>query len=396
MNPPAAPHKLAVLIDADNASAAAAAGLFAEIAKYGIASVKRIDGDWSRPAPQGWSKEILLRTCSESGREGRKCGSGWAARRKPQTGLVARRGFATPQTARVRTFRIHGRTLNRFSRHAVMPMQQFAYTKGKDATDMKLIIDAMDLLYSGAFDGFCLVSSDSDFTPLAARIRANGLVAYGFGNKNTPEAFRNACDRFIYLENLQNEAENGMAKPESGKAEKPDSSLSSSVAANNPPPAANIRKPIEGALRTLLYTAIKQNTDEATGWAHVGQIGQYLVQTQPDFDPRNYGYAKLSGMLKALGGLQFRHDGLYQMYCRKIPYGELIKLLNAAAPKLQDAQGWMDMEAAGQFIGSHWSYLDYGFKDWPDSFKTVHGLVIQGQRMRLAQAAGRASAPQGQ
>ena len=341
MNPPAAPHKLAVLIDADNASAAAAAGLFAEIAKYGIASVKRIYGDWSRPAPQGWSKEILLR-------------------------------------------------------HAVMPMQQFVYTKGKDATDMKLIIDAMDLLYSGAFDGFCLVSSDSDFTPLAARIRANGLVAYGFGNKKTPEAFRNACDRFIYLENLQNEAENGMAKPESGKTEKPDSSLSSSATANNPPPAANMRKPIEGALRTLLYTAIKQNTDEATGWAHVGQIGQYLVQTQPDFDPRNYGYAKLSGMLKALGGLQFRHDGLYQMYCRKIPYGELIKLLNAAAPKLQDAQGWMDMEAAGQFIGSHWSYLDYGFKDWPDSFKTVHGLEIQGQRMRLAQAAGRASAPQGQ
>ena len=187
-----------------------------------------------------------------------------------------------------------------------------------------------------------------------------------------------------------------MAKPESGKAEKPDSSLSSSATANNPPPAANMRKPIEGALRTLLYTAIKQNTDEATGWAHVGQIGQYLVQTQPDFDPRNYGYAKLSGMLKALGGLQFRRDGLYQMYCRKIPYGELIKLLNTAAPKLQDAQGWMDMEAAGQFIGSRWSYLDYGFKDWPDSFKTVHGLVIQGQRMRLAQAAGRASTPQGQ
>ena len=113
MNPPAAPHKLAVLIDADNASAAAAAGLFAEIAKYGIASVKRIYGDWSRP-PQGWSKEILPRTCSESGREGRKCGSGWAARRKPQMGLVAHRGFATPQAARGRAFRTHRQTLNRF------------------------------------------------------------------------------------------------------------------------------------------------------------------------------------------------------------------------------------------------------------------------------------------
>ena len=112
---PEKPHKLAVLIDADNASASAVSGLFAEIAKYGIASVKRIYGDWSQPAPQDWSKEILSRTCSESGREGRKCGSGWAARHKPQTGLVARRGFATPQTARVRAFRPHGQAVNRFS-----------------------------------------------------------------------------------------------------------------------------------------------------------------------------------------------------------------------------------------------------------------------------------------
>ena len=148
MNSPEKQDKLAVLIDADNASAAAVSGLFAEIAKLGIASVKRIYGDWSRPEPQGWKKDVLLR-------------------------------------------------------HALMPVQQFAYTTGKDATDMKLIIDAMDLLYSGTFDGVCLVSSDSDFTPLAARIRANGLTVYGFGRHNTPEAFRQSCDRFFYLENLQ-------------------------------------------------------------------------------------------------------------------------------------------------------------------------------------------------
>lgn len=148
MNSPEKQDKLAVLIDADNASAAAVSGLFAEIAKLGIASVKRIYGDWSRPEPQGWKKDVLLR-------------------------------------------------------HALMPVQQFAYTTGKDATDMKLIIEAMDLLYSGTFDGFCLVSSDSDFTPLAARIRDNGLTVYGFGRRNTPEAFRQSCDRFFYLENLQ-------------------------------------------------------------------------------------------------------------------------------------------------------------------------------------------------
>ena len=139
-------EKLAVLIDADNTSSAVAQGLFEEIAKYGVASVKRIYGDWSNNTLIGW-RSILLK-------------------------------------------------------HALTPVQQFAYTKGKDATDMGLIIDAMDLLYSGNFSGFCLVSSDSDFTPLASRIRASGLVVYGFGKEKTPEAFRQACDRFLYVENL--------------------------------------------------------------------------------------------------------------------------------------------------------------------------------------------------
>ena len=140
-------EKLAVLIDADNTSSAVAQGLFEEIAKYGVASVKRIYGDWSNNTLIGW-RSILLK-------------------------------------------------------HAITPVQQFAYTKGKDATDMGLIIDAMDLLYSGNFSGFCLVSSDSDFTRLASRLRENGRTVYGFGEKKTPEAFRKACDKFVYTEIFQ-------------------------------------------------------------------------------------------------------------------------------------------------------------------------------------------------
>lgn len=138
--------KLAVLIDADNSSVSSIGLILEEIAKYGIASVKRVYGDWSSESLNKW-RDILLP-------------------------------------------------------HAITPVQQFAYTTGKDATDMGLIIDAMDLLYSGALDGFCIISSDSDFTPLASRIRESGLVVYGVGRKQTPEAFRKACDKFIYVENL--------------------------------------------------------------------------------------------------------------------------------------------------------------------------------------------------
>ena len=142
----ASTRRLAVLIDADNAPASSAQALFEEIASYGIASVKRIYGDWSSPLLAGW-RAVLLR-------------------------------------------------------HALVPVQQFAYTKGKNATDIQLTIDAMDMLHEGRLHGFCLVSSDSDFTPLVQRIRSGGLLVYGFGRQQTPEAFRQACDRFITLENL--------------------------------------------------------------------------------------------------------------------------------------------------------------------------------------------------
>lgn len=309
--------KLAILIDADNASANTAPEIFAEIAKYGRASVKRIYGDWSSPTLNGWQKILL--------------------------------------------------------KHAITPVQQFAYTKSKDATDMKLIIDAMDLLYSGTFDGFCLISSDSDFTPLAERIRANGLLVYGFGCKTTPEAFRQACDRFFYVENLET-ADND--KADNGNA------LNSNL-----PPALPARQPINGTLRNLLYKAIKDCTDETTGWAFVGQIGSYLNQTRPDFDSRTYGYGKLSAMLKAMGGLQFRHDGATRMYCRKIPYGELIKLLaNDALPKFQNQQGWAKIHAVEKYVNPRWAFAEYGFASFADLLANVHGVDIQGDSMRMTVA----------
>ncbi|PJJ97733.1 nuclease [Lysobacteraceae bacterium NML03-0222] len=314
--------KLAVLIDADNTGAAVAQGLFEEIAKYGIASVKRIYGDWSSPHLSGW-RNILLR-------------------------------------------------------HALTPVQQFAYTKGKDATDMGLIIDAMDLLYSGNFHGFCLVSSDSDFTPLAARIRQSGLTVYGFGRKNTPEAFRQACDRFFYVENLGEEAKLGdskdgeAAKPDNGKDEKPDEAK-----------VPQSRQMDEAAQR-LLYKAIKDTTNEATGWAPVSHIGQYINQTQPDFDSRSYGYGKLSGMLRDLRGLQFRTEGT-QMFCRKIPYRDVLKLLSEclAKPSFLNAQSTASIDAVEKWMKPRWSWSDYGFADFKSFLETVDGMEIQGERMRL-------------
>lgn len=304
--------KLAVLIDADNTSASAATEIMAEIAKYGVASAKRIYGDWSSPHLKGWQNNLL--------------------------------------------------------KHALVPVQQFAYTKGKDATDMQLIIDAMDLLYSATFDGFCLLSSDSDFTPLAMRIRESGVTVYGFGMKKTPEAFRQACDRFFYIENLQQQQDK--IKTETA-SEQPNKSQGPK------------RQPIKGALEHLLYKAIKEATDDSTSWAYVGQIGSYLTQTQPDFDPRSYGYAKLSSMLKELGGLQFRHDDASRLYCRKIPYGELVQLLDEATQKFQNKKGWAKINAVEKYIRPRWNYQEYGFDDFAGLLETVYHIEIEDNSMRM-------------
>jgi uncharacterized LabA/DUF88 family protein len=212
--------RLAVLIDADNAQPSIVDSLLAEIANYGKASVKRIYGDWTGSALKGW-KDVLLQ-------------------------------------------------------YSIQPMQQFAYTKGKNATDSAMIIDAMDLLYSGNFNGFCIVSSDSDFTKLASRIREAGLLVFGFGEKKTPGAFVSACDKFIYTEVLR-------AKTDEDKqiVKKTSSALKQDT-----------------KLVSLLRNAVEASSDES-GWAHLAPVGSNIAKQSPDFDPRNYGYGKLGELVSA-------------------------------------------------------------------------------------------------
>ena len=230
--------RLAVLIDADNAQASVIEGLLAEIARFGEATVKRIYGDFTSPASTQWKK-----------------------------------------------------TLNR---HAIKPVQQFAYTSGKNATDGAMIIDAMDLLYTRRFDGFCLVSSDSDFTGLALRIREEGLTVLGFGEEKTPDAFRNACHKFIFTEVLR-------PLPATETLE-----IAAPPAVEKPTPqAANIAvMPGEStpAKKTLPIQFVVQALDQAEaddGWANLGAFGSYLTKLQPDFDPRLYGFKKLCDLVKS-------------------------------------------------------------------------------------------------
>jgi NYN domain-containing protein/OST-HTH/LOTUS domain-containing protein len=219
--------RLAVLIDADNASPRIAEGLFEEIAKIGEASVRRIYGDFSGNQLKSWA-EIL-------------------------------------------------------AKHAIIPHQNFAYTTGKNASDIALVIDAMDLLHSGRFDGFCLVSSDSDFTRLAARIREQGIDVYGFGAQKTPESFRQACRRFIYTENLL---------PEAAPAERERSA------------ATKLLRP-PGAATALLCKAIAQ-MDDPDGWLSLGEVGKILYNLAPDFDARSYGQSKLIELVEKTGSFDVR------------------------------------------------------------------------------------------
>jgi len=233
---------LAVLIDADNASPSIVEGLLAEVAKLGVASVKRIYGDWTTPNLAQW-KQVLLE-------------------------------------------------------HSIQPIQQFRYTTGKNATDSAMIIDAMDLLYAGNLTGFCLVSSDSDFTRLAARIRESGRQVYGFGVEKTPRPFVTACDRFIYTEVFTKKQEGDL-----------DASLV-------PKPAKDLRG--NTRLLHLIREGIQASSDES-GWAQLSPVGNYISRTANDFDPRNYGYAKLSELIAAIGlfELERRETRVYAREMRK-------------------------------------------------------------------------------
>ena len=226
--------RLAVLIDAENASARIAEALFNEIATLGEASARRIYGDFASPQIAGWTRVL--------------------------------------------------------ARFAIQPQQNFANTKGKNSGDIALVIDAMDLLHSGRFDGFCLVSSDADFTRLAARIREEGVDVYGFGEQKTPESFRQACTRFIYTENLI------APVPADAGAKSPVAEA----------PAAK-RKPSEAA--RLIAAIIADMDEDGDGWVAVGGIGNRLRNAHPDFDQRTYGYAKLSDLIRATGRFEVDSKG---------------------------------------------------------------------------------------
>lgn len=220
--------RLAVLIDADNAQPSLIDALLAEVAKYGTAQVKRIYGDWTTPQLNGWKQSLLSAS--------------------------------------------------------IQPIQQFRYTVGKNATDSAMIIDAMDLLYSNNFDGFCLVSSDSDFTRLASRIREAGLLVYGFGERKTPQPFRTACDKFIYTDVL--------AKASEDEAENKDATVD----------AKHLRQ--DTKLMNVIRNAIEAASDDA-GWAALGPVGSFISKQFNDFDSRTYGYSKLSSLVKAIGLFEY-------------------------------------------------------------------------------------------
>jgi uncharacterized LabA/DUF88 family protein len=223
--------RLAVLIDADNVPYSNVKGMLEEIAKYGTPTFKRIYGDWTKPHVTGW-KSVLLE-------------------------------------------------------NAITPIQQYSYTSGKNATDSAMIIDAMDILYTGRVDGFCIVSSDSDFTRLAIRLREAGMKVFGLGEKKTPGSFISACDKFIYIEILKITEE----------PTKQVSTVSKTTIKKNDPTDTILK--IDKGLIKLITASINDLADEE-GWAFLGDLGNLLLKKQPDFDPRNYGFKKLVPLIKAI------------------------------------------------------------------------------------------------
>ncbi len=240
--------RLAVLIDADNAQAAVIEKLLAEVARYGEATVKRIYGDFTAPTSSAWKKVL--------------------------------------------------------QKHAIKPVQQFAYTTGKNSTDSTLIIDAMDLMYTKKFDGFCLVTSDSDFTGLAVRIREEGLSVFGFGEKKTPEAFIKACQKFTYTELLREQSE---PAHEQTNVHNTDTHTHATETTNQKFP------------KKIIINALEQSGDDS-GWSNLGTFGSYLTKLMPEFDSRLYGFKKLSELVKAKSDIfeteEKNISGSKQLYVR--------------------------------------------------------------------------------
>lgn len=234
--------KLAVLIDADNVPYSNVKGMMEEITKFGTPTTKRIYADWTRPNANGW-KNVLLE-------------------------------------------------------HAITPIQQYSYTSGKNSSDSALIIDAMDLLYSGKLDGFCIVSSDSDFTRLAIRLRESGMKVIGIGEQKTPKPFISACDRFIFIEVLDGAIKKKIAKPAVAASEIKkvvEKEVTKTAEKTTPKP---LNKIDEDSIQ-LIESTIEDIADD-DGWAFLGDVGNLVVRKKPEFDSRNYGFAKLTPMLKSL------------------------------------------------------------------------------------------------
>ncbi len=227
--------RLAVLIDADNIPYSNVKGMLEEIAKYGTPTFKRIYGDWTKPTISGW-KSVLLE-------------------------------------------------------NAITPIQQYSYTKGKNSTDSALIIDGMDILYSGKVDGFCIVSSDSDFTRLATRLREAGMKVIGIGERKTPYPFIVSCDKFIYLDIITSATAALDTAPEIRKRGKP-------IVKKKKTDVPDIQTPAS-IVKRLITSSITDIADE-NGWAYLGDVGNLILKKQPDFDPRNFGFPKLTPLIRSL------------------------------------------------------------------------------------------------
>jgi uncharacterized LabA/DUF88 family protein len=241
--------RLAVLIDADNVPYANINGMLQEIAKYGTPTFKRIYADWTKPTVSGW-KSVLLE-------------------------------------------------------HAITPVQQYSYTTGKNSSDSALIIDAMDILYTGRVDGFCIVSSDSDFTRLATRLREAGMKVFGIGERKTPPAFISACDKFIYIEILRGNDDSAKRKqlsvnkkriPRKGKTQVPETT--------------EVPEQVQDDKRNLLILVSSTVNDLAdeNGWVFLGDLGNLLLKKKPDFDPRNFGFKKLLELIESLGRFEVNKE----------------------------------------------------------------------------------------
>ena len=247
--------RLAVLIDGDNTTPTVVEALLAEIAKYGSATVKRAYGDWTTPHLRGWKEAV--------------------------------------------------------NAHAIQPVQQFTYTTGKNSTDSALIIDAMDLLYTGNLDGFCLVSSDSDFTKLASRLRESGKAVYGFGEQKTPHSLVAACDKFVYLDVLRS-------------LEKPKEPSGEDLAP--PAPVRKSKNELRGDAK--LVKLLREGIDAASdddGWANLGGVGSYVAKQAPDFDSRNWGYAKLVDLVNAIELFEVERAAGPGVQVREKPKGQPVK-----------------------------------------------------------------------